>query len=89
MSPGAGHRKTLHRARAKFEIFFDFFQAAIVVGLVYSTFFFPRSGCCPPMRACPPSSRFARIKFPRSAPGQHSFDQKHLARCTHTPFPFT
>jgi diguanylate cyclase (GGDEF)-like protein len=28
------------RARVKFEVFLDFFQVAIVVGLIYSTFFF-------------------------------------------------
>ncbi len=32
--------ETHHRARVKFEIFLDFFQVAIVVGLVYSTFLF-------------------------------------------------
>ena len=32
--------ETHRRARVKFEIFLDFFQVAIVVGLVYSTFFF-------------------------------------------------
>src|SRR6202158_5462673 len=32
--------ETSRRARVKSEIFLDFFQVAIVVGLVYSTFFF-------------------------------------------------
>jgi len=47
----------------KFEIFLDFFQVAIVVGLVYSTFFFLSAQRMLPRRCAPGRpSRFARIQ---------------------------
>ena len=53
--------ETSGRTRVKAEIFLDLFQIAIVVALVYSTFFSCRCGrCCPPTRSCAISASATR-----------------------------
>jgi hypothetical protein len=71
--------ETSRRARVRSEIFLDLFQVAIVVGLIYSTFFFP-PGATDVARRCAPAQHQHQRRAKLASPDR-SFGAPAIRPC--------